>query len=97
MFPAETNRLQQDVPWADLMCWAESGGRIDAYRELGVLPEATAGEIRTAYRKRIARFHPDLGRMPSLLLAEARTRQLNTAYAQVRNPVSRRAYDASMV
>ncbi len=97
MLPLETNRSQEDVPWADLMCWVEAGGQIDAYRELGVIRNASGGEIRSAYRQRISRSHPDCGRMPSRLLAEARTRQLNAAYAKVRNQALRQAYDASLV
>jgi len=57
----------------------------DAYAALGVRPDASAAEIKRAYRKLISQNHPDklAGRgLPESMrpVAEERSRELNSAY-----------------
>jgi curved DNA-binding protein CbpA len=65
-----------------------SGAPVDCYRLLGVDPAADPATIRHAYRALARRFHPD---MPGG--TEAAMRQLNAAWAVLRDPAARRAYD----
>ncbi len=64
---------------------------LDLYRVLGVLPDATAAELRVAYRRAVRESHPDLN--PSHPEAMARTKQLNAAARVLLDPALRRAYD----
>lgn len=62
----------------------------DAYRVLGVAPEATDRDIKTAYRRLMNQHHPDKLRargMPESMLpvAEEKTREIRAAYEQVRS------------
>lgn len=57
----------------------------DAYRALGVEPDATDKEIKTAYRRLMSQHHPDKlvakGLPESMLeVAKERTREINAAY-----------------
>jgi len=57
----------------------------DAYAALGVTPQASAAEIKRAYRKLISRNHPDklaARGLPESMraVAEERSRELNSAY-----------------
>jgi curved DNA-binding protein CbpA len=61
----------------------------DAYRLLQVDPQAEPEIIHAAYRVLARRYHPD-GSQPNV----ARMAQLNAAYATLRDPESRRRYDA---
>lgn len=72
-------RLGKDVLEADL------------YGELGLLPDATAAEIRVAYRRRVRTSHPDLNQDDPE--AAARTARLNVAAKVLLDPALRRAYD----
>jgi DnaJ-class molecular chaperone len=72
-------RLGKDVLEADL------------YGELGLLPDATASEIRVAYRHKVRASHPDLNqRDPE---AAPRMTRLNVAAKVLLDPALRRAYD----
>ena len=62
----------------------------DAYKILMVDPAADREVIHAAYRALARRFHPD-GSHPDL----ERMAELNRAYATLREPQSRRAYDAA--
>jgi curved DNA-binding protein CbpA len=68
----------------------------DYYGVLGVPPDASPDEIRKAFRERVRACHPD--RVANLdedlrRLAEEKMVQLNEAFAVLRNPARRAAYD----
>jgi DnaJ-class molecular chaperone len=72
-------RLGKDVLEADL------------YGELGLLPDATASEIRVAYRQKVRASHPDLNQTDPE--AVPRMTRLNVAAKVLLDPASRRVYD----
>jgi hypothetical protein len=63
---------------------------VDYYRELGVTPDASAPAIDEAFRRQAKTWHPDRN---SDIRAEDRFKRLNAAYAVLRDPTTRRAYD----
>lgn len=62
----------------------------DAYEVLHVHPRADPEVIKAAYRVLAGMFHPDKDSSPA---AAQRMAELNAAYAKVRDPEARRAYD----
>ncbi len=62
----------------------------DYYRDLGVERNASADEVRKAYRKLARKYHPDVSKEPD---AEARMREVNEAYAVLSDTEKRAAYD----
>lgn len=62
----------------------------DYYKILGVSREATAEEIRKAFRKLARKYHPDVSKEPD---AENRMKEINEAYAVLSDPEKRAAYD----
>ncbi|MCL4183286.1 MAG: DnaJ domain-containing protein [Burkholderiaceae bacterium] len=62
----------------------------DYYKSLGVERDASADEIKKAYRKLARRYHPDVSKEAD---AERRMRELNEAYAVLSDPGKRAAYD----
>jgi tetratricopeptide (TPR) repeat protein len=75
------------------------GGAADApefYRLLGVEQGATAQQVRKGYRKAAAKWHPDKWAAEggeALTTAEAKFRQVATAYETLGNAHQRRVYD----
>jgi DnaJ-class molecular chaperone len=61
------------------------------YEVLGVKPDASAEDIRKAYRKLAKQFHPDLN--PGKPEAEARFKAVSAAYDLVSDPDKRARYD----
>ncbi len=62
----------------------------DAYTALGVSPDATAAEIKRAYRKLISQNHPDklaARGLPESMraVAEERSREINSAYDLIKD------------
>jgi len=75
---------------------ADSSRMATLYDRLGVTAEATADELRAAYRVRAQLVHPDrhAGADPAVRkLAEAEMAALNEAIAVLADPVQRQAYD----
>ena len=64
----------------------------DYYRLLGVADDADTAAIKRAYRQQIARHHPDRQADSD----EDMVRQLNTAYAVLKDDKARRQYDRQL-
>jgi hypothetical protein len=64
----------------------------DLYAILGVSPDASADDVRHAYRRKARNCHPDVTGEPA---AAARFRRLRDAYDVLGDPIRRRAYDRS--
>ncbi|OHX19653.1 DnaJ C-terminal domain-containing protein [Chromobacterium sphagni] len=62
----------------------------DFYETLGVPRDAPQEEVKRAYRKLARKFHPDVSKVPE---AEARFKELGEAYAVLKDPEKRTAYD----
>jgi len=77
------------------VCRVSERGR-DLYAVLGVAPDADAGEVARAYRRRLREVHPDtrdpLSSGPDSVHADLRL--LQEAFAVLRDPARRARYDA---
>jgi curved DNA-binding protein CbpA len=69
------------------------GADLDLYGVLGVPREATAREIRRAYRRLARQHHPDLNPRPG---ASQRFAELAHAYEILHDPVQRARYDHTL-
>ena len=63
----------------------------DYYKTLGVERDASADDIKKAYRKLVRKYHPDVSKVKD---ADKRTKEINEAYAVLGEPEKRAAYDA---
>lgn len=62
----------------------------DYYTTLGVARDASADDIKRAYRKLARKFHPDVSKEAD---AEARFKEVGEAYEVLKDPEKRSAYD----
>jgi DnaJ domain len=62
----------------------------DYYALLGVTPDATAAQIKSAYRKLAKQYHPDVNNSPD---AAEKFREITEAYDTLTDPDRRRRYD----
>jgi curved DNA-binding protein len=62
----------------------------DYYKTLGVARDASADDIKKAYRKLARKYHPDVSKEAG---AEERFKEVSEAYETLRDPEKRAAYD----
>jgi curved DNA-binding protein len=62
----------------------------DYYAALGIAKDASAEDIKRAYRKLARKYHPDVSKESD---AEARFKQIGEAYEVLKDPEKRAAYD----
>src|SRR4051812_22087004 len=62
----------------------------DYYNILGIPREASADEIKRAYRKLARKYHPDVSKESN---AEERFKDVQEAYEALKDPQKRAAYD----
>jgi curved DNA-binding protein len=60
------------------------------YRILGVTRDATAEDLKKAFRRLARKYHPDVSKEPD---ADARMKEVNEAFAVLSDPEKRLAYD----
>lgn len=65
------------------------------YEILSVPPNASQAAIRAAWRAQVMRLHPDR-RPEDRIRSEAHLREINRAYAVLKDPAARAAYDAAL-
>lgn len=65
----------------------------DYYETLGVSKNASASEIKQAYRKKALEWHPDKHQGKDKTTAEAKFKEINQAYEVLRDPQKKQTYD----
>jgi DnaJ-domain-containing protein 1 len=93
---AKKSTQPEAVFWREQTAESHSGGQgatLDAYAVLDVARDAAQMEIRRAYRSQMEKFHPDRQPEHLRLWAGERARQINAAYALLRDAARRAAYD----
>jgi molecular chaperone DnaJ len=65
--------------------------KADFYETLGVSRDATADELKKAYRKLAVKYHPD--KNPDDAASEAKFKEVSEAYDSLKDPDKRAAYD----
>jgi curved DNA-binding protein CbpA len=68
-------------------------GQRDYYETLGVAPDATMDEVRTAFRKLAREHHPDRYESDARVAAERRFQEITEAYNALSDPQGRERYD----
>jgi hypothetical protein len=68
-----------------------TGPTVDLYRMLGLRPDATDDDIKAAFRREAARWHPDTCASPD---AAERFMDVSKAYRVLRDAAAREKYDA---
>ena len=63
----------------------------DLYETLGVARDASSDELKKAYRKLAVKYHPD--KNPGDAVAEAKFKEISSAYDNLKDPDKRAAYD----
>lgn len=63
----------------------------DYYDILGIAKQASAAEIKSAYRKKALEFHPDKNKSAD---AEAKFKEVNEAYEVLKDPQKKQMYDS---
>ena len=63
----------------------------DYYKIMGVARDASADDIKQAYRRLARKYHPDVSKEKD---AEARFKEVGEAYEVLRDPEKRAAYDS---
>jgi DnaJ-class molecular chaperone len=69
---------------------------VDHYRQLQVTRAADAEVIERAYKTLSMKYHPDKVDGSQTVEATRRMQVINEAYAVLRDPAKRRAYDATL-
>jgi DnaJ-class molecular chaperone len=69
---------------------------VDHYRTLQVTRSADAEVIERAYKALSMKYHPDVASSGDRAEATRRMQHINAAYAVLRDPGKRRAYDAKL-
>src|SRR6185503_11860805 len=64
---------------------------VDYYKTLGVAKNASAGDIKKAYRKLARKYHPDVN--PNDKEAHKKFQQINEAHEVLSDPEKRKKYD----
>ena len=62
----------------------------DYYKIMGLEPNASEQEIKTAYRRLARKYHPDISKEPN---AEELFKEMGEAYETLRDPKKRAQYD----